>query len=126
MAWPGFESTLPRHCEHRRGDIDSDALSIWTAHLRCDQTSEASTTADIDGPLSGLELVDAKRVARASERRDRAFGKTFQPVIVVAKHAGEWTARVEVIASTRISCHSRVFFLDGLTQAIQVKARFCR
>src|SRR5260370_18036371 len=126
MAGPGFESTLPRHCEHRRGHIDSDDLSIWTDHLRCDQTIEASTTADIDDPLTGLELADAKRVARASERRDRAFGKTFQPVIVVAKHAGEWTARVEVIASTRISCHTFVFFLDRLPQSIQVKARFCR
>src|SRR5258708_38314604 len=126
MAWPGFESTLPRHCEHRRGHIDSDDLSIWTDHLRCDQTIEASTTADIDDPLTGLELADAKRVARASERRDRAFGKTFQPVIVVAKHAGERTPRVEVIASTTISCHSRVFFLPGLTQASQSNARFCR
>src|SRR5258707_8455306 len=106
MACPGFARTLPRHFEHRRGHIDSDDLSVWTDHLRGDQTIETSTTADIDDPLTGLELADVKRVARASERRDRAFRKTFQPLIVVAKHAGEWTARVEVIAATRISCHS--------------------
>src|SRR5260370_622179 len=121
-----LRSILPRHFEHRRGHIDSDNLSVWTDHLRCDQTIDASTTADIDDPLTELELPDAKGVARASERRDRAFGKTFQPVIVVAKHAGEWMARVEVIASTRISCHSCVFFLDRLTQAIQVKTGFCQ
>src|SRR6266852_7399627 len=126
MAWPGFDSTLPRHFQHCRGHIDSDDLSVWTDHLCRDQTIEASTTADIDDPLAGLELADAKRVARASERRDRAFRKTFQPVMVVAKHASEWTAGVEVIASTRISCHSRVFFLDRLTQATQIKARFCQ
>src|SRR5258708_21257483 len=106
MAWPGFESTLPRHFEHRRGHIDSDDLSVWTDHLRCDQTIDASTTANIDDPLAGLELADAKRVARARERRDRAFRKTFQPVIVVAKHTSEWMARGDVIASTRISRHS--------------------
>src|SRR5258708_11770007 len=126
MAWPGFESTLPRHFEYRRGHIDSDDLSVWTDHLRGDQTIDASTTADIDDPLTGLELADVKRVARASERCDRAFGKTFQPVIVVAKPAGEWTAGVEVIAATRISCHSGVFFLDRLTQATKIKARFCQ
>jgi len=112
--------------EHRPCHIDSDDLSVWTDHLRGDQTIDASTTADIDNPLTGLELADAKGIARASERRDRAFRKTFQPVIVVAKHAGKWTARVEVIASTRISCHSRVCFLDRLTQATQVKTGFCQ
>src|SRR5260370_35196273 len=125
MAWPGFASTLRRHFEHRWGHIGSDELAVWTDHLRGDQTIEASTATDIDDPLAGLELADAKRVARASERRYRAFGKTFQPVIVVAKHASEWTARVEVIAATRISRHRRVFFLDGLTQATQVKTGFC-
>src|SRR5216683_3799711 len=126
MAWLGFDSTLPRQFEHRRGHIDSDDLSRWPDHLRCDQTIEASATANIDDPLAGLELAAAKRVARASERRDRAFRNTFQPFIGVAKHANEWTARVEVIASTRISCHSCVFFLDRLTQATQIKARFCQ
>src|SRR5258708_27218709 len=125
MACPGFARPLPRHFEHRRGHIDSDDLSVWTDHLRGDQTIDASTTADIDDPLTRLELADAKGVARTSERRDRSFGKTFQPVIVVAKHAGEGTAGVEVIASTRISCHSCVFFLDGLTQATRVKTGFC-
>src|SRR2546421_12283474 len=125
MACPGFASALPRRFEHRRGHIDPDDLSIWTDHLRCNQTIHASTTADIDDPLTGLDLTDAKGVARASERRDRAFGKTFQPVIVVAKHTIEWTARVEVIASTRISCYSGIFILDGLTQATQVKTWFC-
>src|SRR5712692_8120406 len=126
MAWPGFDSTLPRHFEHRRGHIDSDDLSVWADHLRSYQTIEASTTADIDDPLVSLELTDAKRVARASERRYRAFRNTFQPVIVVAKHAGEWTARVEVIPSARLLCHGGVFLLDRLTQAPQVKARFCQ
>src|SRR2546423_4387415 len=125
MAWPGFDSTLPRRFEHRRGHLDSDDLSVWTDHLRRDQTIEASTATDIDDPLAGLELADAKGVARAGERCDRAFRKTFQPVIVIAKHAGEWTTGVEVIAATRISCHSGVFFLDGLTQATQVKTGFC-
>src|SRR5260370_17257529 len=126
MAWPGFASTLRRHFEHRWGHIGSGDLSVWTDHRRGEQTIEGSTATDIDDPLAGLELADAKRVARASERRYRAFGKTFQPVIVVAKHASEWTTGVEVIASTRISCHSCVFFLDGLTQATQIKARFCQ
>src|SRR5712691_3881444 len=115
MACPGFASTLARRFEHRPRHIDSDDLSVWAGHLRRDQTIDASTTADIDDPLTGLELDDAKGIARASERRDRAFGKTFQQDIVVGKHAGEWTARVEVIASTRISCHSCVFFLDRLS-----------
>src|SRR6266852_7920079 len=74
MAWPGFDSTLPRHFEHRRGHIDSDDLSVWTDHLRGDQAIEASTAADIDDPLTGLEVADAKGVARAGERRYRAFG----------------------------------------------------
>src|SRR6266702_6341033 len=125
MACPGKAHTLLRHFEHRGGHIDSDDLSGWPDHLRGDQTIDASATADIDDPLTGPELTDAKGVARASERRDRSFGKTFQPVIVVAKHAGEWTTGVEVIASSRISCHRGVFFLDGLTQATQVKTGFC-
>src|SRR6266849_5412622 len=125
MAWPGKAHTLPRHFEHGRGHIDPDDLSGWPDHLRRDQAIDAGTTPDIDDPLPGLEVAAAKGVARASERRDRAFGKTFQPVIVVAKHAGEWTAGVEVIASTRVSRHRRVFLLDGLTQATQVKTRFC-
>src|SRR5450755_415229 len=125
MACPGEAHTLPRHFEHRRGHIDSDDLSVWTDHLRGDQTINASATTDIDDPLAGPELADTKGVARTSERRDRALGKTFQPVIVVAKHTGEWTACVEVIAATWISCHSGVFFLDGLTQATQVKTGFC-
>src|ERR1700726_1680726 len=82
---------------------------------------EFSAPADIDGPLAGPEAVDAKGVAGAGERRDRAFGKTFQPVVVVAEHAGEWTTGVEVIASPRILRHRRVFLLDGLTQKSQVK-----
>src|SRR5258708_35562620 len=100
MAWPGFDSTLPRHFEHRRGHIDSDDLSVWTDHLRRDQTIEASTTADIDDPLAGLELADAKGIARASKRRDRASRKTFQPVIVVDRHAGKRSDAVDVIVST--------------------------
>src|SRR5260370_16259913 len=108
MAWPGFASTLPRHFEHRWGHIDSDDLSVWTDHLRGDQTIEASTATDIDDPLAGLELADAKRVARASERRYRAFAKTFQPVIVVAKHARDGTPGVDVLASTRLSCPTSV------------------
>jgi len=112
--------------EHRPCHIDSDDLSVRTDHLRGDQAIEASTAADIDDPLTGLEVADAKGVARAGERRYRAFGNIFQPVIVVAKHTSEWTAGVEVIAATRISCHSGVFFLDGLTQATQVKTGFCR
>src|SRR6266699_3801390 len=126
MACPGFASTLPRHFEHRPCHIDSDDLSVWRDHLRCDQTIEASTAADIDDPLTGLELADAKGIARASKRRERAFGKTFQPVIMVAKHTGEWTTGMEVIAATRISRHRRVFLLDRLTQATQVKTGFCR
>jgi hypothetical protein len=126
MACPGFVSALPRHFEHRRSHIDPDDLSVWTDHLRGDQAIDASTTADIDDSLTRPELADAKGVARASERRDRVFGKTFQPVIMVAKHVGEWTTGVEVIAATWISRHRRVFFLDRLTQAIQVKTGFCR
>src|SRR5260370_23455718 len=122
MACPGFAPTLPRHFEHRRGHIDSDDLSGWPDHLRRDQAIDASAAADIDDPLTRLKLADAKGIARASKRRDRAFGKTFQPLIVVAKHASEWTAGVEVIAATRISRHSGVFFLDRLTQATQIKA----
>src|SRR6266699_975021 len=59
-----------------------------------------------------VELADAKRVACASERRYRAFRNTFQPVIVVAKHAGEWMARVEVIASTFLLYYSGVFLVE--------------
>src|SRR6266700_5904823 len=116
MACPGFAHTLPRHFEHGWGHIDADDLSGWPDHLRGDQTIDASTAADIDDPLTGLEVADAKRVARAGERCDRALGDTFQPVIVIAKHAGEWTAGVEVIASPRVSRHRRVFLLDRLTQ----------
>src|SRR2546421_4037696 len=126
MACSGFARTLPRHFEHRRGHIDPDNLPVRPDHLHGDQAIEASATADIDDPLTGPEAADAKGIARAGERRDGAFGKTFQPVIVVAKHAGEWTTGVEVIASPRVSCHRRVFLLDGLTQMSQVKARFCR
>ena len=99
---------------------------MWTDHLRRDQAINASTTADIYYLCTRSEQTYAKRVARASERRDRAFGNTLQPVIVVAKHTGKWTARVEVLPSTMISCYSGVFFLDRLTQAPQVKARFCQ
>src|SRR5216683_7899058 len=126
MACPGKARTLPRRFEHRRCHIDSDDPSGWPDHLRRDQAIEASAAADIDDPLAGPEVGAAKRVARSGERRDRALGNTLQPVIVIAKHASEWTARVEVIASTRISCHSCVFFLDRLTQATQIKARFCQ
>src|SRR5713226_4243491 len=110
-ANPSRNSTLPGPAsralflamrEHRPCHIDSDDLSVWTNHLRRDQTIEASTTTDIDDPLAGLELADAKWVACAGERCYRAFRNTFQPVIVVAEHAGEWTARVEVIASLRL------------------------
>src|SRR6266567_8712087 len=125
MACPRFARTLPRPFEHRRGHIDPDDLSIWADHLRRDQAIEAGATADIDDLLTGLEVADAKGIARPSERGDRAFGKTFQPVIVVAKQACEWTTGVEVIASIRVSRHRRVFLLDGLVQATQVKTRFC-
>jgi len=126
MACPGFESTPARPFEHGWGHIDADNLSGWSDHLRGDQTIHASTTTDIDDPLAGLEVADAKGVARAGERRDRACGKPFQPAIAVAKHAGEWTTGVEVIASPRVARHRCVFLLDGLAQLSQVKARFCR
>jgi hypothetical protein len=125
MDCPGKARTLPRRFEHGPCHIDSDDLSGWADHLRRDQAIDAGTTANIDNPLTGPEVADVKGVAGASERRDRAFGKTFQPVIVIAKYASEWTAGVEVIAATRISCHRCVFFLDRLTQATQVKTGFC-
>src|ERR1700681_4847959 len=126
MAYPGLVHTLPRRFEHRPGHIDSDDLSIWADHLRSDQTIEARATADIDDPLTEAEVADAKGVTRASERRNRAFGKPLQPVLVVAKQTGEWTTGVEVVTATRISRHRRVFFLDGLPQVTQVKTGFCR
>src|SRR5579864_8900145 len=115
MACPGFARTLARRFEHRPCHIDADDLPGWPDHLRGDQAIDAGATADIDDPLPRPEVADAKGVARAGERRDRAFGKPFQPLIVVAKHAGEWTTGVEVIASPRVSCHRCVFLLDGLT-----------
>ena len=67
-----------------------------------------------------------KGIARASKRGYRAFRYTFQPVVAVAKHAGEWTARMEVIASSRVLRYRCLFLLDGLTQATYVETQFCR
>jgi hypothetical protein len=100
-------------------------VSVWPDHLRGNQAIDASAAADIDNPLPWPEQADAKGVARAGERRDRACGKAFQPALVVAKHAGEWTTGVEVIAPPGVPRHRRVFLLDGLTQLPQVKAQFC-
>jgi hypothetical protein len=97
-ARPSRNSTLPAPArltlflamrEHRRGHIDSDDLSVWTDHLRCDQTIDASTTADIDDPLTRLELVDAKGVACASERRDvtqRRWHNDLLPLLARSHH----------------------------------------